>query len=70
MKKKKKNKKIFTQDNFSIEHVGSTSVKNLSAKPIIDIAIGINDFKRIIKYETHLKKYYTIKKTKKIKKYF
>ena len=59
---KKKLKKIFTQNNFSIEHVGSTSVKNLSAKPIIDIAIGINDFKNFLKYETILEKIYTIKK--------
>ena len=35
--------KIFTQDNFSIEHVGSTSVKDLSAKPIVDIAVGIKN---------------------------
>ena len=59
---KKKLKKIFTQNNFSIEHVGSTSVKNLSAKPIIDIAIGIDDFKNFLKYETILEKIYTIKK--------
>lgn len=61
---KKKLKKIFTQNNFSIEHVGSTSVKNLSAKPIIDIAIGINDLKNFLKYETILEKIYTIKKKK------
>ena len=29
---------------ISIEHVGSTSVKGLSAKPIIDIDIVINDY--------------------------
>lgn len=61
--------KIFTQDNFSIEHVGSTSIKSLSAKPIVDIAIGINDFKDFIKYETTLEKIYTIKKMKITKKY-
>lgn len=32
-------------DNFiSIEHIGSTSIQNLAAKPIIDIMIGIQDF--------------------------
>ena len=55
--------KIFTQDNFSIEHVGSTSVKDLSAKPIVDIAIGVNDFKDFQKYETILQNIYTIKKS-------
>jgi GrpB-like predicted nucleotidyltransferase (UPF0157 family) len=28
---------------LSIEHVGSTSVPGLAAKPIIDIALGVND---------------------------
>lgn len=54
--------KIFTQDNFSIEHVGSTSVKDLSAKPIVDIAVGIKNFKDLQKYEKKLEKTYTIKK--------
>lgn len=54
--------KIFSQDNFSIEHVGSTSIKNLSAKPIIDIAVGVNNFKDFQKYEKKLEKLYTIKK--------
>lgn len=29
--------------NPQIEHIGSTSVENLSAKPIIDILIGVSD---------------------------
>jgi len=29
--------------NFEIEHVGSTSVNNMTAKPIIDIAIGLEN---------------------------
>jgi GrpB-like predicted nucleotidyltransferase (UPF0157 family) len=29
-----------------IEHIGSTAVPGLAAKPVIDIALGINDFKR------------------------
>lgn len=32
-----------------IEHVGSTSIKGLSAKPIIDIAIGTDDVETVIK---------------------
>ncbi len=31
----------------AIEHVGSTSIPGLVAKPIIDIAVGIVDFKKI-----------------------
>ena len=38
-------KKIFGNLAISIEHVGSTSIEGLSAKPIIDILVGINDFK-------------------------
>ncbi|WP_270180984.1 GrpB family protein [Alkalihalobacillus sp. CinArs1] len=32
-------------DVFAIEHIGSTSVEGLSAKPIIDIAVGVHDLK-------------------------
>lgn len=35
--------KIINVD-FNIEHIGSTSVKGLGAKPIIDIMIGLKDF--------------------------
>ena len=34
-------KNIFSDLAFSIEHIGSTSIPGLSAKPIIDIAVGI-----------------------------
>jgi GrpB-like predicted nucleotidyltransferase (UPF0157 family) len=30
-----------------IQHVGSTAIKNIKAKPIIDIAIGVNEFDKI-----------------------
>lgn len=39
--------KIFTllsKKKVFIEHIGSTSVEGLGAKPIIDIMIGLNDF--------------------------
>lgn len=29
---------------MDIQHIGSTSIKNIKAKPIIDIAIGVNSF--------------------------
>ena len=52
---------IFNKDTFIIEHVGSTAVKGLSAKPIIDIAIGLNRMEDIKKYLKKLEYIYTIK---------
>ena len=31
---------------FEMEHIGSTSVKGLGAKPVIDILLGLKDFDR------------------------
>jgi len=43
-KKEEKILKEYLKDfDFLIEHVGSTSIPGLSAKPIIDIAIGVYD---------------------------
>ena len=53
--------RIFNEDSFTIEHVGSTAVKGLSAKPIIDIVVGINSFDELNKYKQELSNYYTIK---------
>lgn len=42
--------KIFGNLALSIQHVGSTSIKNLDSKPIIDIAVGLNkltDFEKV-----------------------
>jgi len=35
--------KILNDSTYKIEHIGSTSVKDLAAKPIIDIMIGVHD---------------------------
>ena len=46
-------KKIFREIALTIEHIGSTSIEGLSAKPIIDIAVGVNglkDFQKIRHY--------------------
>lgn len=43
---------------ISIEHVGSTSVPGLLAKPIIDIAVGVENFENIDKIITIMKKEY------------
>jgi GrpB-like predicted nucleotidyltransferase (UPF0157 family) len=34
---------------ISIEHIGSTSIQNICAKPIIDIAVSLKDYKDGIK---------------------
>ena len=62
-KEKKKLKKIFGDVAISIEHVGSTSVVGLSAKPIIDIAIGVDLLKDISKIKEEILKFshYSIK---------
>ena len=52
---------IFIKEDFTIEHVGSTSVKGLSSKPIIDIAVGVDNLNSINKYINSLEKLYTIK---------
>ena len=39
---KKEIKKSIVDNDVIIEHIGSTSVKNLDSKPIIDILIGVS----------------------------
>ena len=38
-----------------IQHVGSTSIISIKAKPIIDIALAVDDFDHILAYEKQLK---------------
>ena len=38
-----------------IQHVGSTSIISIKAKPIIDIAVAVNDFNEILTLEDELK---------------
>jgi GrpB-like predicted nucleotidyltransferase (UPF0157 family) len=52
---------IFKDENFIYEHVGSTSIKGLAAKPIVDIAIGVSNLDQIDKYVDTLKSMYTVK---------
>jgi len=42
--------------NPVIEHIGSTSVESLAAKPIIDIQIGVKDFEEFIVVEELMSK--------------
>ncbi len=39
-----------------IQHVGSTSVKNIAAKPIVDIAAAVNDFDAVLAKRAQLQK--------------
>ena len=40
---------------LDIQHVGSTSVKSIMAKPIIDIAVAVRDFDSLLALEQRLK---------------
>ena len=50
LKEKENLEKIMGKIALSIEHVGSTAIEGLSAKPIIDIAVGVeklSDFEKV-----------------------
>jgi len=51
---KKSIQNTLTENEIRIEHIGSTSVENLCAKPIIDILIGINHFDEGYKFASLL----------------
>lgn len=48
-------KKILGNAIKDIQHVGSTSIPTIKAKPIIDIAVAVDDFDDILAYEKELK---------------
>lgn len=48
-------KKILGNVIKDIQHVGSTSILSIKAKPIIDIAIAVDNFDEILAYEKELK---------------
>ena len=41
---------------LGIEHIGSTAIKNIKSKPIIDIVVGVNKLEDIFKYKIKLEK--------------
>ena len=43
-KEKSQLEKVLSDIKFEIEHIGSTSIEGLGAKPVIDIMIGVYDF--------------------------
>lgn len=52
----KKLKSLLNDVAVDIQHVGSTSIQNICAKPIIDIAVGVNTLDSIKPYIELLKK--------------
>ena len=45
---------ILQDDVIDIQHIGSTSVKSICAKPIIDIVVGVDSFDRIMIHNEEL----------------
>ena len=48
-------KNILTDEIVDVQHIGSTSVNGICAKPIIDIAVGVKNFDNIDRYNEILK---------------
>lgn len=40
-----------------IQHVGSTAIRSIKAKPIIDIAVAVDDFEKVINLQSELLKH-------------
>lgn len=49
-------KNILKEDIIDAQHIGSTSILHIYAKPIVDIVVGVTDFERIMKYNDVLMK--------------
>lgn len=47
-------KEILKNDVVDLQHIGSTSIKNICAKPIIDIVVGVKSFDRIMVHNEEL----------------
>lgn len=50
-------KQILGDTALDIQHIGSTSVFSIHAKPIIDIAVAVHDVNDIMPYVEELKRY-------------
>ena len=48
-------KEILGDTAKDIRHVGSTAIKSIKAKPIIDIALAVDSFEDVLSYEQKLK---------------
>lgn len=47
-------KDILRNDIIDIQHIGSTSVKSICAKPIVDIVVGVSDFQKMFNHNEEL----------------
>ena len=47
--------RILGDDMVAAEHIGSTSIRKIHAKPIIDIAVGVTGFEKMMKHNDELK---------------
>lgn len=47
-------KEVLKEDLIDAQHIGSTSIKGICAKPIIDIAVGVSSFDKIFKHNDEL----------------
>ena len=43
-------KEVLKEDMIDAQHIGSTSIKSICAKPIVDIVVGVESFDKIIKH--------------------
>lgn len=53
----RKIKKIFGAELLHINHIGSTSVPGMVAKPIVDILVEVQDIKNIDSFNSDMKKF-------------
>lgn len=49
-------KSILGDDVIDIQHIGSTAIPTIKAKPIIDIAVGVTDFDKVMLHNEQLQK--------------
>lgn len=47
-------KKILKEEIIGIEHIGSTAISTIKAKPIIDLVVGVSDLSKIIQFNEQL----------------